>query len=133
MVNTYSVYKDKLKTAYMGIPIELGVNLLPRSQFLNFDLTIGTITNIRLEDKSYSGPDRVGFKTPSLTEAISGGFRVSFSENSAVRSFLQYSYTHDITNSYIETLYWSSAEPNKKFYYNYKTQMFSIGFLLKIK
>jgi hypothetical protein len=133
MVNTYAVYKDKLKTGYIGIPIELGVNLLPPGKFLNLDLTIGTSTNLRVVDKSYTGPDRVGFKTSSLTEAVSAGFRLSFSENSTVGSFLQYNYTHDITNSYIETLYWSSAEPNRKFYYNYKTQMFSIGFLWKIK
>jgi hypothetical protein len=133
MVNTYAVYKDKLRTAYIGIPIELGVNFLPSGRFWNLDLTIGTNTNLRAVDKSYSGPDRVAFKTSSLTESISGGFRLSFSEKSAVRSFLQYNYTQDITNSYIETLYWSSAEPDKKFYYKYKTQMLSIGFLWKIK
>lgn len=128
MVNTTAIYQDELKTDYLSIPIKVGVNLFPEKNTLNFALTVGTLTNLRIKDNSKIGPDRVAFKSAALSESLCGGVQINFIASPNSKLFLQYNYTYDISNSYTETLYWSSEEPHKDFIYKNKTHIITLGY-----
>lgn len=127
MVNTSSIYKDKLKTGYISIPIEVGMGTIQLNKPVNVAFLIGTMTNIRLTDKSESGPDRAGFKTSFVSESISAGTRISINTSSKFKFILQYNYLCDLSNAYVETLYYYGGGSTTKFYYKYKTHLISIG------
>jgi hypothetical protein len=127
--NTIYIYRDELRTGYLSVPLlaEINTAINMDSQF-NFFLEFGSSANFRLFDKSISGPDRNGFKTSFVSFSLLPGAGLSCRLPHGTRLLLQYNYMHDISNAYIESLYWSSAEPNRDFNYKYKTHCFSIGF-----
>jgi hypothetical protein len=133
MVNSYSLYLDTLKTAYLSAPFMAGINFLPSGSFINLSLAFGPSLSFVVNDKSTSGPDRVGFSTSGLNVSLCTEATLSFPATSKARFFIQYNNIYDITNSYVETLYWSNAEPNKKFVYKYITNSLSLGFQWPIK
>jgi hypothetical protein len=132
MVKSNSIYRDRLKTGYISIPLEIGVNLWPQQQHANLSLLLGAFSNFCIADKSTSGPDRVGFKASGITETLAAGARLSLYQSISSKFFVQYNYCQDITNTYIETLYWTSNEPNKKFVYKYRTHIISTGLLFTL-
>ena len=88
MVNTIAIYQDALKTDYLSIPIELGINLFPEKNILNFALTVGTLTNFRIKDNSKIGPDRVAFKSAPLSQSLCGGARINLIASPCSKLFL---------------------------------------------
>jgi hypothetical protein len=128
MQNAWAVYWDRLKTGYLSIPLLAGIHFIPPDQRVNLAISAGPSFNFRITDNSYVGPDRVDFKTSLISTSINAGATLSCRLESKTRIVLQYNYAHDISNTYIETLWWSSAEPNKEFTYKYKTSSFSLGF-----
>lgn len=133
MLNTFAIYRDELKTAYLSIPIEIGVNVVPVDEFVNLSLTAGAMTNFRVIDKSNIGPDRADFKTPFVSESVSAGARVSINTSSKVKFVIRYNYLYDLSNAYVESLYFYGGGRITKFYYKYKTSFFSIGFQFPLK
>lgn len=127
MNGTYALYKDHLKTGYLSLPVLSGIRCLHPDNPVNVQLEAGPVLNIKLVDKSITGPDRVGFDTKPFVASVCGGAVFSFSMKSKMKFLFQYRYTHDVTNSYVERLYWNSDEPNKKFTYRYKTHHASLG------
>jgi hypothetical protein len=128
MNGTWALYKDELKTTYLSLPFLIGGKVLPPTNAINWQIEAGALANMRIGDNSEIGPDRVGFKTPFLTASLCAGTTVSMQINSGLKWIFEYRYIADITSSYIEALYWSSEEPNKKFIYKYRTHSISMGF-----
>jgi hypothetical protein len=122
-----------LKTGYITLPLTAGANFLPVDNKFNVLVNIGPALDLRVLDKSVSGPDRVGFKTPFLAVSLNTGAAVRYELTEKVRIMFQYQYLADISNSHVETLYWSSAEPNKKFVYKYRTHWLALGFQWPLK
>jgi hypothetical protein len=133
MVNTIAIYKDELKTGYLSIPVELGVNVIPFDKIVNLSFTVGTMTNFRLIEKSKIGPDRADFKTPFVSESISAGARICINASSKSKFVLQYNYLYDISNSYVESLYYLAGGSTTKFNYKYKTSLISMGLQFAFK
>lgn len=127
MNGTYAIFKDTLNTGYISLPFLVGSNIFPTDRPVNIQVEAGPVANFRLIDNSSTGPDRVGFKTPFFTLSACAGASVSFLANNKMKLLLQYRYMVDMTNSYVETLWWSSQEPNKEFIYKYKTHAVSLG------
>lgn len=127
MVNTYAVYQDELETLYLTVPLEVGVYVLDHGKPFNIGFSIGSSANLKLSDNSITGPDRAGFKTPAFTASLLAGANISGQISHRAKLFAQYMYIRDLTNSYVETLYWSSDEPRKDFIYKYKTNALSAG------
>jgi hypothetical protein len=128
MQNSFSIYWDRLKTGYLSVPVLAGVNLIPSDQRLQLSLTFGPTVNFRLVDRSYVGPDRVDFKSSFVSTSLHAGAALGCALSPRTKIVIQYNYLHDISNTYIETLWWSPEEPKKEFIYRYKTSSFSLGF-----
>ncbi|HEX4851459.1 MAG TPA: outer membrane beta-barrel protein [Puia sp.] len=134
MEGTISIYKDSLNTGYLSVPVYIGANVLPViSNSFNIFFELGAITNFKVVDKSSSGPDRVGFKTQPVTFSLSPGLGLSLATSPTQKFIFQYHFMYDLSNAYVETLYWSSAEPNKNFVYKYKTSVFSLAYQWQLK
>ena len=127
--NSGVVYKDRLNTHYLSLPVIFGMHVLPldKSKF-NFSIEFGSSADFRLADKSYFGPDRKSGETNFVSLALNPGACLSYAVGHKASLVLQYTYLHSITNSYVEHLYWGSyTEPIKKFIYKYNTQMVTLG------
>jgi len=129
MEETIVVYRDSLNTGYLSVPLLFGANLFPvnKSAFNAF-LEFGPVANFKVSDKSYAGPDRVGFKTSPLTLSICPGVGISLSASPTQKFILQYQFMYDLTNAYVETLYMSQDDPNHDYAYKYKTHIFSFTY-----
>ena len=125
--DSYVYYQDKLKTGYLIIPALISADLFPEESMFGFSPELGVAANVRIIDKSYRPEDR-GFRTSFLTASLCAGAMISVKLDAKTKFLLQYNYMHDISDTYIERLYWSSAEPDKKFVYRYKTSAISLGF-----
>lgn len=126
--NSGVYYKDQLNTRYVFLPLLWGINLLPaQTTGFNFSFEFGVASNFRLLDNSYFGPDRMSTRTDGTSLSLLPGIRLIFPSKRNARAILHYSFSHDISNSYTEHLYWGSyTEPIKKFVYRYNTQMLSL-------
>jgi len=126
--HTGNVYKDRLNTHYLSLPVLFGIQLLPLEKKLNASIEFGSSANFKLADKSYFGPDRKSGKANAASLDLSPGVGLSYAVSSKVKLVLQYTYLHSISNSYVEELYWGSyTEPIKKFVYKYNTQAVTFG------
>jgi hypothetical protein len=126
--NTGYVYKDRLKTHYLSLPILFGLNFRPAESKFNASIEFGPSADFKLIDKTYKGPDRKSVKTNFASLALNPGVTLSYAASPKVSLQLQYSYLHSITDNCVEELYWgSTAEPIKKFAYKYNTQMITFG------
>jgi len=124
--NSYELYKDKLKTGYIFLPVLAGL-VLSLNNAAGINIECGPAVNFKLVDKSSTGPDRVDFKTkPTVISAVAGA-GISFHTNKKTIVSFNYQYVSDLTEAYVEYLYWSSAEPHKPFNYKYKTHTVTIG------
>jgi hypothetical protein len=133
--NSGVVYKDRLKTHYLSLPIIFGLNFLSaeKSKF-NASVELGPSADFKLVDKTYVGPDRKSVKTNFASLALNPGATISYATSAGITLVLQYSYLHSITNNCVEHLYWgSTAEPIKKFVYKYNTQMVTFGIQWRTK
>jgi hypothetical protein len=133
MQNGTSIYRDELKTGYITVPVTVGANFLPVNDRFNILVNLGPALNFRLIDKSLSGPDRVDFKTSFLAVSLNTGVALRYELTQKVRLMFQYQFIADVSNSYVETLYWSNLEPNKKFEYKYRTHLLALGFQWPLK
>ena len=132
--NSGVVYKDRLKTHYLSLPILFGLNFRPVNSKFNASVELGPSADFKLVDKTYVGPDRKSVKTNFASLAITPGATLSSAASPTVNLVLQYSYLHSITNNCVEHLYWgSTAEPIKKFVYKYNTQMVTFGIQWRTK
>jgi hypothetical protein len=126
--NSGVVYKDRMKTHYLSLPILFGLNFRPAESKFNASIELGPAADFKLIDKTYTAPDRKSVKTNFASVALTPGTTLSYAASPKVSLLLQYSYLHSITNNCVEELYWgSTAEPIKKFEYRYNTQMVTFG------
>jgi hypothetical protein len=133
MEKTLWTYKDELKTLYLSIPFLVGFKLLPVAEKTNVQLEVGPVANIKLKDNSLIGPDRSSHKVPFIALSACGGISCSRELCPNLKLLLQYRYLYDVTNSYIEGVYWTPQEPDKKFIYKYKTHSLALGLQWAIK
>jgi hypothetical protein len=132
--NSGTVYKDRLKTHYLSVPILFGLNFRPAESKFNASVELGASADFKLIDKTYIAPDRKSVKTNFASLALNPGATLSYAASHKVSLLLQYSYLHSITNNCVEHLYWgSTAEPIKKFVYKYNTQMVTFGIQWRTK
>jgi hypothetical protein len=126
---SFPLYKDSLKTSYLSIPLMVGIDpAIDARKTIFLSLEAGLSGNLKMIDKSYSGPDRVGFKTNPGTLGFNAGGGLTLVASPTVNFMVRYDYMVDITNAYDETLYWGA--PNEVYRtrsYKYKTSNFSIG------
>ena len=126
---SYPLYKDSLNTGYIFIPVLIGARtaLNPKKTIGVFFET-GVAGNFKILDKSYCGPDRVAFKINPfvLSFQASGGFNFALGDKANL--ILQYTYSADLTNAYMETLYLGAT--NLTYYvgnYKWLTNSLSLG------
>lgn len=126
--NTNVYYRDRLKTYYLSVPLTAGVNVpLTGNEKLGLGLEFGPAVNLRLSDKSYVGPDRVSSNTSFATLSLNPGASLDYKLSTNTKLTLGYTYMLDITDAYIERVYWNNHYPRRKFAYKNKTQMLSLG------
>jgi hypothetical protein len=130
---TIVFYKDSLKTGYLSLPILFGINVWPQGHPVNLSFEFGPVANFRLSDRTKIGPDRVAFKTSFASLSLCPGATLSFSSTSGQMLLLHYSYMFDITNAYVEYLYWNSSDPRRPFTYKYGTSIFSFAYQWTIR
>lgn len=125
---SYPLYKDSLKTGYLSLPLLIGIMEplnLKKTIFLSAEA--GPSGNFKLIDKSWSGPDRVSFRTSAIVLGFQAGAGITLVAPSGVRWLFQYSYMRDITKAYTESLYIGTpTNPTQTFEYKFSTQIFSI-------
>lgn len=127
--NSGVVYKARLKTHYLSFPLLIGISMLPADDSkLNVSVEFGPSVNFRLRDESYFGPDPWSTKTNFASFSLNPGLCLTYAVSSNVNLVLQYTYMHNVTDSYVEHLYWGSyTETIKKFVYKYNSQIFTLG------
>lgn len=125
--NSYELYKDSLKTGYIFLPVLAGFNFIPFDKQMSINLECGPAVNIKVMDKSSTGPDRVDFKTKPIVISACFGAGISYWTNDKIRLSLNYQFITDLTEDYVEYLYWNSLEPRKALNYKFKTNVFTIG------
>jgi hypothetical protein len=128
--NTNFYYPDALKTDYLSIPFIAGLNVIaPENKTLHLSLELGPSVNFRLKDKSNFGPDRAEARTAFASISVNPGVRLSYASEPKLKIIAHYSYLYDVSNSYVETLYYGSPDqPLRKFAYRYKASSLTLGF-----
>jgi hypothetical protein len=126
---SYPLYKDSLNTSYLSVPVLIGFKLpMDQRNTASFFCETGIAGNIRVSDKSYKAPDRVGFEVIplALDFQAAAGFDLTLSPNASI--VFQYTYTSDLTGAYKETLYLGATNQTYfEGYYKYHTSTFSLG------
>lgn len=125
--NSYELYKDRLKTGYIFLPVFAGFNCIPLNKQIAINLECGPAVNFKVIDKSTTGVDRVDFKTKPIVISGCFGAGISYWANEKIKLSLNYQFISDLTEDYIEYLYWNSSERRKAFNYKFKSNVFTIA------